>query len=184
MTLSSPLIATILLTISAYSHASQLGNKKSPDLPPALVIYPAAKEIQTHTERDGRASVIYWVQQTYPAQEILGYIKDRLAAQHWKPLMNDWLNPEIPSSHVRGWTKWVDGTVTPNSRVHQWIADWQNEHGDVVFFEFRYDSRFDRSRRIDEPPDNSRVRVTGVYFPREIAQKTREAAKAFQRKRQ
>ena len=183
MTLLSSLIATIFLTISAYSHASDLRNKKSPNLPPALVIYPAAKEIETHTERDGKASVIYWVEQRYPAEKVLGYVKDSLVAQHWKLLMNDWLNPEIPSSHVRGWTKWVDGTVTPNRRVHQWIADWQNEQGDIVFFEFRYDSRFDPSRRIDKPPDNPRVRVTGVYYPREIAQKIRQATKTFQHER-
>jgi hypothetical protein len=77
------------LAISVCSYATDLNNKKSPKLPPPLVIYPGAKEIQTHTERDGRASVIYWVQQNYPAQAILGYIKNALAAQHWKPLMTD-----------------------------------------------------------------------------------------------
>jgi hypothetical protein len=179
MILLRALIATIIFGMSICSYAGVSDDNTLSKLHAALIIYPAGKEIQTHTERDGRASLVYWVQQNYPAHEILSYIKDRLASQRWKPLMNDWLNPESPSSHVRGWSTWVDGTVTPNSRVHQWFADWQNEHGDLVFYEFRYDSTFDRSRRLDEPPDNSRLRVTVLFTPKEVAEVMREAARKF-----
>jgi hypothetical protein len=136
--------------------------------------------LATHKAPDGRVSVIYRVYQDFPAQEILKYVKYVLAAQHWMPLMTDWLNPDIPSSHVRGWTNWIDGTVTPNTRVHQWFADWQNEKGDVVFFEFRYDSQYNSPNQVGQPPDNSRLRVTGLLVPGELAQKMKEAAKTLE----
>jgi hypothetical protein len=152
----------------------------SREIPAVLIVYPNAKDVNTHTEPNGQVSMIYRVDQNYPAQEILNHLKEVLMAKRWTPLMTDWLNPDIPSSHARGWTKWIDGTVTPNTRVHQWFAEWKNDKGDIVLYELRYDSRLDSYSQMTKPPDNSRLRVTGIFVPRELAVNMRELAVKFQ----
>jgi hypothetical protein len=83
-------------------------------------------------------AVAYGLNEKYPARDVLSQIAGRLKKLGWEPLKEDWLNPGLPSSHVRGWAEYVDGTVKPERQVHAWQAEWKNGAGDVVAYSFQY----------------------------------------------
>ena len=95
----------------------------------------------------------------YPARDVLSQIAGRLKKLGWEPLKEDWLNPGVPSSHVRGWTEYVDGTVKPERQVHAWKAQWKNRAGDVVAYSFRY------SYPQDGKADLQSLWVNGSWYP-------------------
>jgi len=122
-------------------------------------------DVRREAALGGRIGVSYSVVQPYPAEPFLARVRESLAAGEWSALPDDWLNPGSPSSHQDGWGDVIDGTVSPNLRVHQWMAEWQNQAGDIVLYALRYESALPAGSVYDAGPDNSDLRVTALWIP-------------------
>jgi len=74
--------------------------------------------------------ITYLVSSSFPPDRLLNRLRSTLRCQGFKPLKADLLNPNIPSSHIRGWVKFFD----PKHKqwVLQWIGQWQNEYNYIV----------------------------------------------------
>ena len=74
----------------------------------ALIVFPDASSVRYSV---GAGTVVeYVVTMAFPAEEALASISRSLAATGWHPSRMDLLNPTIESSHVRGWSRFVDRT--------------------------------------------------------------------------
>lgn len=103
----------------------------------------------------------YELTQKHPATKTIQETAKRLTSLGWKPLQSDWLNPEIPSSHVNGWSDFVDATGNPRLRVHLWKGQWQDSAGNLVEYSFRY------TYPVNGPPNLSSLWVNGSWYPAE-----------------
>ena len=101
----------------------------------------------------------------YPAEGFLADVGARLEQRGWKAMDFDLMNPTIPSSNVRGWTKFIDGQVSPPADVHLWLSAWRNQNGDVVQYSLRYMSAADRQGQEPLPPQNSDLYVNAFLIP-------------------
>ena len=104
--------------------------------PAALILYPDATAIK-FDERGGADRLSYHVNSKYPATPVIELISNKLQEAGWKPLKYDVLNPHIPSSHVKGWQEFLQGTKEPTC-IHQWLGDWKDPSGNIVRYGFRY----------------------------------------------
>jgi len=138
-------------------------------IPQALIVFPDATFV-SFNQLGESTQVLYQVNTPYPAEEVLKYINTRLVHDRWIPLQNDYLNPGIRSSHVRGWGSFIDGTTLPKTKVRQWLAQWKNPEGDIVWFRFQYRSG------VVGVEDLNTLRVAGTYVPRQIAEAQLKAA--------
>ena len=100
-----------------------------------MVIVPHAVHIQHH-KLDSGVQLTYKIRASYPAQNVLHTINTRLHALGWKPLRDDFLNPGLPSSHIRGWLYYEDHATYTSVRV--WQADWQDAEQEVVTYRLEY----------------------------------------------
>ena len=136
----------------------------------SLVVAPSAKSPKYLKYQDGRQQVIYSTESEYPAEDVLSFIRAELKKRGWKPLPQDFLNPEIPSSHQRGWTFFEDHTQKPWTGVYAWNADWENGSHDIVVYVLRYESP-DNSTR-----DLKNLQVIALFIPADIAAKMKRDA--------
>jgi hypothetical protein len=114
--------------------------RNEPSLPHELVVFPGARAVKPETQSNGTIGVTYELDMPYPATGLLQAVHQTFSAADWRPMVDDWLNPGLASSHSRGWTSFIDGTRKPEMTVHQWMAQWQNVKGDVVLYVLRYDT--------------------------------------------
>jgi hypothetical protein len=166
------MLAATLLTIVSTPACAQ---KPANDTPASLLVSPKAENVR-YDDKDGAWWVYYDVQADYPAEDVLRFIKDSLKRQGWQPLEQDFLNPDIRSSHVRGWQEYIDGRTTPKTQVHQWLAQWKNGQGDVVGYVLKYRHPEEKS------PMPKTVSVVGTYFPAHIVEQQLKWAEAERKK--
>lgn len=138
---------------------------------PCLVVVTDARDVHFDTLY-GTKQVRYELHEKYPAQATLKEISNRLAEQEWKPLQEDFLGPERPSSHEEGWSFFVDGTITPEEGVRQWLASWTNARGDVVTYCLQYRFPPDTTP-FGFPGKNTKLLVYGILTPAKIADEQR-----------
>jgi hypothetical protein len=150
---------------------------QTPTLPPGVVVLPGASSIAPETHRDGTKGVKYELNTAYPATAALDQLRKSLS-KDWRPLKDDWLNPGQPSSHSRGWTSFLDSVRKPEAEVHQWLAQWQDVHGNVVIYNFQY-----RSKPGATLPDNSVLRVTAAWIPAKLAESMMDNVRGVPAKR-
>lgn len=136
----------------------------------SLIVVPSAESPKYLKYKDGRQQVIYSTESEYPAEDVLSFISAELKKRGWKTLPQDFLNPEIPSSHQRGWTFFEDHTKKPWTGVYAWNVDWENGSHDIVTYVLRYKS-----------PDNSTLnlkdlQVIALFIPADIATKMKRDA--------
>jgi hypothetical protein len=164
--------------VAASCHVGCAGDRQLAvsSLPPELKVPDGATRVRARGEA-GAAAVEYWVSVPYPADAFLANITSRMKQAGWTPAENDLLNPSIPSSHVRGWTSYVDGRGSPHLGVHQWIADWRNRDGDVVSYVLEYSSALQGDASKAPPPSNSDLHVTAFLIPAKDAKAMAEQAK-------
>lgn len=124
----------------------------------------------------GVSGVKFKMSAPYPAAAFLAAASSRLEPLGWTKLPTDWLNPAIPSSHVRGWTSFFDTRTEPSVGVHQWLADWQNRSGDVVSYSRRYTSPVQDTRHEVAPPTNDNLEVTEMLIPATMAKAMQDNA--------
>ncbi len=125
----------------------------------ALVVLDGATKISREGGYGGSYQVGYEIVEKHPAADAIQQISARLHALGWKPLRDDWLNPGIPSSHVRGWTDYQDASVKPSRHIHLWLAQWKHAAGNVVVYSLRY------SYPWDGKPNLRSLRVSGSWYP-------------------
>lgn len=151
------LVATTLLALALVG----CNGDPEPPHPLALVVCPGATAIKW-TKFGGTDQLGYRITIEYPAKSVLSCISDRLAAMGWVPLKEDSWNPGLPSSHVRGWTHFVDATVQPEAQVDAWAGQWQDKSGDLVWYYLTY--RY-------PPDDRSALNVVAGFIPANLAKK-------------
>jgi hypothetical protein len=134
----------------------------------SLVVAPSAKSLKYLKYQDGRQQVIYSTESEYPAEDVLSFINAELENRGWKPLPQDFLNPDIPSSHQRGWTFFEDHTQKPWTGVYAWTADWESGSHDIVMYTLRYVSPDNSTRNLKN--------LQALFFPGEIAAKMKRDA--------
>jgi len=111
----------------------------------------------------GTDQVLYRLIKKYPAKKTISELNNRLKVKGWQPLKRDWLNPEIPTSHERGWTNFIDGTKNPNLEVHSWSSNWRNEKEDILIFSLRYNYPVKTKSNMLE------LKVIGIFIPAKLA---------------
>ena len=129
----------------------------------SLIVVSGAKDVK-YGSLAGTRQVYYTVTDPYPGKETLAEISKQLAKQGWKPLRENFQTSK-PSSRVRGWTHFLDGTDGPDAHVDQWEADWRDPAGDIVSYFLRYRSP------VGSPANTTRLEVHGAYIPRDVARK-------------
>lgn len=161
-------LAELLLILTAGIACWCQSTQQIEDHPNSLIVVPSAFDVQFVTF-EGRPQLTYRLHVEYPAHTALKTISDRLRAAGWKPLKSDFLNPSVPSSHVRGWQQFEDATTNPTTTVHSWMAQWENPQHDIVSYrlEYRY--------LVDAKPDLNTLRVLAVFIPAPIAAKMPKA---------
>ena len=140
-------------------------SQSASDYSGSLIILKSASNVKYYKIR-GTDQVSYKIIAQYPAKYEISELNNRLSRKGWKPLKNDWLNPEIPTSHERGWTNSIDATKEPNLEVHSWNSDWTNEKEDILTFVLRY------SYPVKTKSNMLELNVIGIYVPEELAKKT------------
>lgn len=110
----------------------------------------------------------YHVSSKFPATPVIGWISDRLQKAGWEPLKYDFLNPDSPSSHVTGWTYFLDGRKRPAPCVHQWLGDWKDASGNIVRYGFRYTQPGCSTFALTD------LEVNAWYIPADVARQTQQ----------
>lgn len=138
----------------------------------SLIVYSGAKDVK-FSKYAGTDVLTYRVHEKFPASGIIGWISHKLEEKGWKPLTNSYLNPDTPSSHVKGWVKFIDATEATRHLVHQWDADWKERSENIVTYVFQY--KYPESGN----PNLTDLKVTAIYTPAPLAKQGREAAQKF-----
>jgi len=125
----------------------------------ALVVCPGATDI-LRKKWENTDQVSYRIVVSYPAESVLSCISNKLSQTGWEPLKEDYWNPGFPSSHVRGWTQFADASVQPQSSVDQWLGQWKDGVGSIVWYSLQY--RY-------PPGDRNHLTVAAGYIPADVA---------------
>ncbi len=161
------LVSVCILSGACYGQAAS--DDKHSD---SLVVVSSGSNPLFVNYSDGRQQVTYTCDAAYPAADVLAYISKELQVNDWKPLKDDFLNPGLASSNVRGWTDFEDGTKHPSTHVFQWVADWENEAHDIVRYGLEYRSPVASTR------DLRALKVVALYIPAATVTEMKQAAAA------
>jgi hypothetical protein len=134
-----------------------------------FVVARGATEVR-QTRWQGHDQIVYRIQASYPAADVLKTIAERLGQLGWKPLKEDWLNPGLPTSHVRGWTYFEDDTTKPATSVRAWNADWENGAHDILTYLLEYRCP---ENACSSTLDLRDMRVVAIYIPADLAERTK-----------
>jgi hypothetical protein len=135
----------------------------------SLIVVSGAQKIQ-YTKFEGTDQLLFEIKVDYPAKTVLEEISEKLKSKGWQPLSEDYLNPGLPSSHVRGWTDFIDGTKSPRRKVYQWLAQWENKNGDILWCTLKY------SYPLTAKPDLEDLTVSEAFWPAKLASEARKQA--------
>jgi hypothetical protein len=165
-------LAGSLLFNLAPIQSSDFGHRANNDenYSASLVVTPLAKNAKYLKYQDGRQQVTYSTESEYPAEDVLSSVSAELKKRGWKPLPQDFLNPDIPSSHQRGWTFFEDHAQKPWTGVYTWIADWENGSHDIVRYALKYESPDNSTRNLKN------LQVIALFIPADVAAKMRRDA--------
>jgi hypothetical protein len=150
MVLTLAFVATVL-------GPSRAADRRTPD----LFVPREASEIAWRRER-GMETVTFKLETPYPATSTLDQIRAQVESRGWKPLHDDFLNPGLPSAHVRGWGTIVDATEQPNVRAHVWHAQWSHVRGDVLLYHLEFRCS------LDDREHSKVMRVSAALVPRAV----------------
>lgn len=160
------LLFLFILLILSLSEMSGANDQDPAAYSDALVVASGAEDVR-YMKYEGTDQISYRLQVDYPAHNVIETISQSLKDKGWEPLKEDFLNPGLPSSHVRGWTNFTDATRSPERRVHQWLAQWENDQQDIVCYGLRYEYP------QDETPNLKSLHVHGIFVPAPLAKEMR-----------
>lgn len=151
------LVATLLAAAASHQRSDSVEKYSE-----SLLLSPSAESPRYFTYPDGRQQLTYTIDSDYPAKDMLSFLSVELQKRGWKPLRFDFLNPDMPSSHVRGWTFFEDATQEPRMAVRQWMADWENRAHDITLYNLEYRSPSGAAL------ESKTLRVVALYIPAEM----------------
>ncbi len=163
----SRLIFLLLLVIFFGCQTKPSQNPKN--YSDSLIILSGASNI-SYAKIDSTDQVMYTIKAEYPASTVINELQSKINGNGWSPLKEDFMNPGIPTSIVRGWTKFEDASKQPNTEVHAWVTDWQNKKGDILQYHLTY--RYP----IKSQPDMSSLKVVAIYIPADTAAALKQAS--------
>lgn len=168
------MVRATLLFVSGICATVQCGvlRANAAEHPKVLLVYPHATGV-SHSANGPSDQLTYHVEVKFPASNVIGWISYKLQKEGWEPLTNDFSNPQLPSSHVRGWGEVLYGPNRPGNCVHVWMGDWSNPSGDIVHYDFRYE----QGERCT--PDATDLKVTAMYVPSAAAQRARQVMEDY-----
>ena len=175
------LLLTMLVCSGLHNGGQQLADAAESST--ALLLDPSATDVLS-SERGGTDQLSYHVDAKFPASNVIGWISQKLREAGWQPLAYDFLNPKIPSSQVRGWEEFLDGTSQPMSCIHQWLGNWKDASGDIVTYAFRYTQVGCSASELSDPEVVSNLtdlQVAAIYSPAAVAQQQLQAAEQFEK---
>lgn len=172
--------AALLLGIIVLSHCSALWCQQGETtLRSWMIVVPPAANVKTFKLAGPRDQVSYRIQAEYPAENVIQPIEWRLKQLGWKPLPEDFLNPGLPSSTVRGWQYYEDKTTKPVSSVRVWEADWQNDKGDIVTYHLEYRCT---EKLCASTYDLRDLRVVAIRIPAKLVEQMKSWSRSRSRK--
>lgn len=129
----------------------------------SLIILSGATNID-YAKVNKTDQVTFNLKADYPAAGIIDQLLKGTSDMGWTPLKEDFLNPGLPTSIVRGWSYYEDASRKPYTKVHSWQTDWQNKNGDVLIYRLRY--RYP----LNSQPEMSSMSVIAIYIPAPLAE--------------
>jgi len=135
-----------------------------------FVVVPSATGIKQSVFQ-GKDQIIYHVHAEYPADDVINAIKVRVRQLGWEPLKEDWLNPGLPTSQVRGWTYFEDWTTRPRTSVQSWNGEWQNQSGDILQYMLTYTCPDNRCSSTFNLQDMTDLKVIAIRVPADLAKR-------------
>jgi hypothetical protein len=136
-----------------------------------FVVARGATEVKQNNSL-GKDQIVYRIQAPYPAADVLRTITVRLEQRGWKPLKEAWLNPGLPSSHVRGWTYFEDDTTKPATSVRAWQGDWENNAHDILTYILEYRCPENLCSSTFDLHD---LRVIAIHIPSDLAEQIKSS---------
>jgi hypothetical protein len=160
------LLAAALLAAGGCQRRTASAGKYSD----SLVVAPSASAPRYRSYPDGRQQLTYTIDSEYPGESIISFLSTELQKRAWKPLNEDFLNPGLPSSHVRGWTEFEDATRKPPGPVWAWMADWENKNHDITRYSLEYQESQNTTLGLKT------LHVVALYIPADLAAKMKGLA--------
>jgi hypothetical protein len=165
-------VCFVLLSFTCIcSWCQQSPNGDDRTTPSFFVVVPRATGVKQSVFQ-GKDQIIYHVQSEYPADDVLSRISARLKKLGWEPLKEDWLNPGLPSSHIRGWTYYEDETTKPATSVRAWNADWESSTHDILIYILDYTCADNQCSSTLNLRD---LRVVAIRVPADLAKRMKAA---------
>jgi hypothetical protein len=134
-------------------------------------VLPGASEVQDTDENEG--TVLYQLNEAFPAQAAITAIRSRLEGRGWRPLQEDFLNPGLATSLGRGWASHEDRTRPRAVQVYEWVGQWADDAKRIVWYVLSYDAVTSPHGEIRA---QGRLRVRATLLSAETARALREAA--------
>ncbi len=177
MKISSSLLLISILLINfpvcfaidtrTFDESIKTSEERPQNFPVELTFLPNATNIRYY-ELGGTFQLIYRIQADYPAGDLIAVVSAELERRKWRPLQEDYLNPGLPSGHVRGWQRFNQPAKNPPQTIHQWLANWENQDGDVMSYGFIY--QYDSHGKQDLKD----MTVIAIFVPAQIAKEMRK----------
>jgi hypothetical protein len=99
---------------------------------------PDAQNVREQS-RQNVVEVAYSVATPYPAGRFICELENAVAHDRWHGLREDFMNPGLPTSLIRGWNDIVNGLKKPETHVHGWSSEWLNDEGELLSYWLRYE---------------------------------------------
>ena len=135
----------------------------------SLIVLSGATNIN-YAKVNNTDQVTYNLRAAYPAPEVTDQLLKKTNDMGWTPLKEDFMNPGLPTSIVRGWSDYEDASRKPNTKVYSWQTDWQNKNGDVLIYGLKY--RYP----LNSQPDMLSLNVVAIYIPAKLAETMKKAS--------
>ena len=100
-----------------------------------LIVLAGAIDVRDTGENQG--TVLYELEESYPAEGTIQAIGRQLENSGWRPRMKDFLNGR-PTGHVRGWTSYENSTSGRLVQIYSWIGQWEDASGRLAWYTFNY----------------------------------------------
>ena len=175
--MNSKFISVVIILIVAFANSScaTKSDQKLSEFSDSLVTVKGAFNIK-YTKLNGTQQVTYSIVAQYPASNVISEINNQLKIKGWSALEKDWLNPQIPTSHVRGWTNFIDETKDPNQEVHSWNSNWENAQGDILIYVLTY------SNPLKTESNMSDLKILAIFIPEEIVKESMSQVRNIQQR--
>ena len=151
------------------SSCQMTSNQDPKNYSGSLIVLSGATNIN-YAKVNDTDQVTYNLKAAFPAPEVIDQLLKKTSDMGWTPLKEDFMNPGLPTSIVRGWSDYEDASKKPNTKVHSWQTDWQNKNGDVLIFGLKY--RYP----LNSQPDMSSMNVVAIYIPAKLAETMKKAS--------